>query len=93
MGSLAQPLDGTQRDEPYEDSFGEDLMEAYQSIVDGVDAEYLDPEADPVRILGLGVPLDYEEEELEKSLDVASEVSREVQGLNDSVMDVIESYQ
>jgi hypothetical protein len=93
MGSLAQPLDGTQRTDPYEGSFGEDLMEAYQSIVDEVDSEYLSNDADPVNLLGLGVPLDYDEEKLDESLDVASEVSREVQELNDGVMQVIESYQ
>lgn len=92
-GSLAQPLDGTQRDDPYEGSFGEDLMEAYQSIVNKVDAEYLTLDADPVTILGIGVPLDYEEDALDDSLNVASEASREVQELNGGVIEVIESYQ
>lgn len=92
-GLLAQPLDGTQRDDPYEGSFGEDLMEAYQSIVDGLEAEYLTLDADPVTILGIGIPLDYEEEELNKSLNAASEASIEVQELNDDAIEVIESYQ
>ena len=91
-GSLAQPLDGTQRTDPYEDSFGEDLMEAYQSIVDEVDAEYLNNDANPVHILGLHVPLDYEEEELDEALNAASEASSKVQELNNDVMDVIDTH-
>jgi len=91
MGSLAQPLDGTQRTDPYEDSFGEKLMEAYQSIVDEVESDYLNPESDPVHILGLCVPMSYQEERLDGALDVASEASIEVQDLNDEVMNAIES--
>jgi hypothetical protein len=91
MGSLAQPLDGTQRTDPYEDSFGEKLMEAYQSIVDEVEADYLNPESDPLHILGLHVPMSYQEEKLAEALDAASEASIEVQDLNDEVMNTIES--
>jgi len=93
MGTLSQPLDGTQRDDPYEGSFGEELMKAYQSIADDVEAEYLTLDADPVTILGIGIPLDYEEDVLDDSLNVASEASREVQELNDEVIRIIESYQ
>ncbi|WP_181687406.1 hypothetical protein [Halorhabdus salina] len=93
-GSIEQPLDGNQETDPYEDSFGEEIQEAYESVVDGYEADYLDTEeVNPRRIMGVSVPLDWDGDVLEESLDVASEASRETQQLNDDVVNVLREYQ
>jgi len=90
QGSLKQPLDGTQKRDPYPGSFGEKVMRSYQSIVDEHEAEYLLMDADPVAVLSVNVPLNYNGEGLENSLDAASEVSHEIQEVNDEVNAILE---
>ncbi|MXR52382.1 hypothetical protein GRX03_12305 [Halovenus sp. WSH3] len=92
-GSMQQPLDGTQRQDPYEDSFGEEIQETYQSIVADHDAEYLSKnQTDPLHIIQLEVPLDYDEDTLEESLYVATDISQEIQQVNDDVLSVLEEH-
>ena len=89
-GTLSQPLDGTQRTDPYEGSFGETVQEAYQSVVDEHENEYLTMDSDPVSVLSVSVPLDYDQGTFREALTVASDVSQEIQNLNDEVMAVLE---
>jgi hypothetical protein len=89
-GVLKQPLDGTQRQEPYPNSFGVKIMEAYRSAVEGRDAEYLDIDPNPINILSVGVSFDYDDDTLESSLDEASEISADIQEVNDEVIKVLD---
>ncbi|MFB6158856.1 MAG: hypothetical protein ABEJ95_04335 [Candidatus Nanohalobium sp.] len=92
-GSLIQPVDGAQKEEPYPNSFGEELMNAYQSIAEDNTAEYLEAEATPIRILEVRPPFDYDEDTLDSSLTAASEASQSVQQLNDEIYEAVEGYQ
>jgi len=92
-GSLSQPLDGTQRKEPYEGSFGVKIKEAYESIVEDHDAEYLSTDnPDPLFQAGISIPLDYDEDTLHDSLSAAGDLSRDIQEVNDEVVAVLEEY-
>jgi hypothetical protein len=93
IGSVEQPLDGTQRQDPYEDSFGEEIQETYQSVVEGHDAEYMSTdETDPLHILQMRIPLDYDEDTLNETLTAASDVSKDIQQVNDEVTEVLEKH-
>lgn len=92
-GTLTQPVDGTQKQDPLPDTFGEELMEAYQSIAEDNTAEYIEADASPLDILTVNPPFDYEDDALYSSLTAASEASQTVQQLNDEIYEAVERRQ
>ena len=90
-GTLDQPLDGTQKEDPYKNSFGEKILKAYESTVEGHSAEYLKTEPDTISIASITIPLEYNEDTLQETLEIADQVSRDIQDLNDDVESVLEN--
>jgi hypothetical protein len=92
-GEVVQTLDSFSMD-PEEGSFAHKLGEAYDTIASNADAAYVtesNPEANPVDVLRIEIPREYDRQELVQSLDQAAEASRSVQDMLDEIDRVVES--
>ncbi len=93
-GDLIQSLASVSMD-PEEDTFPHKVGEAYNSIAqefveDDLYIEESRPEANPIDVLRVNVPVDYEEAVLTESLSKAGEASKEVQEMLDEIDAVVE---
>lgn len=92
-GRLAQPLADLSMD-PGEDTFAAEVGEAYNGIASRHvrDSQYLRqsiPERNPLDVLVMDVPRDYDSGELEMALEAAGTASREIQDLHDDIEHIL----
>lgn len=75
-----------------EEPFLNQIVEAYTSIAERANADYVTADSTPFTVLTVDVPADYDPEILESAITSISDASREVQNLHDDLTGVLESY-
>lgn len=88
---LRQPLISELEQEERE--FAGELRNAYQSIVEQNQTEYIEPSDDGSVILGVNVPLEYSDTELRDTVEAVSQISTEVDTLHRELTSVTQQYQ
>jgi len=74
-----------------EDSFMHDLSKAQQQIAETVESDYVNHhEADPVHVVSLGTPVDYETEEMESTIDQIADASQEIEEMHRDLERVVQ---
>jgi len=93
-GDLVQPLDTEIPIEPTDDQFFQNLAETYQSIAEShTSNEYLTPlSPNNVYILRLSLPLKYDDDTFDESIQYVSQASQQVQKLHDELSGVLQGY-
>lgn len=90
-GTLYQPLDHELARPEIEGELTELLSKANQSIAEDHSTEYLSTKHNPAHVAAITIPFDYDQDGIDDTLEAASQISYEVQDMNEEIEEAIKS--